>query len=73
MAAHHPDLSRAEWRKSVRSSSEGQNCVEVATNLPSVVAVRDSKNPDGPKLIFMPAEWRTFALGMKVGSYDLRA
>jgi len=64
MAAHHPDLSRAEWRKSARSSSEGQNCVEVATNLPGIVAVRDSKDPDGAKLVFTRHEWRTFVRGL---------
>ena len=40
------DLSRAEWRKSSYSSQDG-NCVEVARNLPGLVAVRDSKHPDG--------------------------
>ena len=47
MAARHPDLSQAIWRKSSYSSSTGQNCVEVATNLPGIVAVRDSKDPTG--------------------------
>ena len=47
MAARHPDLSQAIWRKSSYSSSTGQNCVEVATNLPGVVAVRDSRNLEG--------------------------
>lgn len=54
------DLTRAEWRKSSRSGNNGGNCVEVARNLPSVVAVRDSKNPDGPKLTFAPEMWRAF-------------
>ena len=40
------DLSRAEWRKSSYSGQSG-NCVEVARNLPGLVAVRDSKNPTG--------------------------
>ena len=40
------DLSRAEWHKSSYSSQSG-NCVEVARNLPGLVAVRDSKQPDG--------------------------
>jgi hypothetical protein len=39
------DLTRAIWRK---SSYNGGNCVEVASNLLSIVAVRDSKNPEGP-------------------------
>jgi len=68
MAAHHPDLSRAVWRKSARSSSSGQNCVEVATNLPGIVAVRDSKDPEGPALIFAPGEWRAFLGGLKDGT-----
>lgn len=50
------DLSGAVWRKSSRSSGNGGQCVEVAMNLPGVVAVRDSKDPDGPKLLFTPDE-----------------
>ena len=42
--------SRAAWRKSSRSSGNGGNCVEVA-ELTSGIGLRDSKNPDGPKLI----------------------
>ena len=38
------------WRKSSYSGNGGGNCVEVASNLPDGVAVRDSKNPDGPRL-----------------------
>ena len=45
------DLTRAERRKSSRSGSNGSACVEVARNLPRIVAVRDSKNPHGPVLI----------------------
>ena len=41
------DLSRAEWRKSSFSSQSG-NCVEVARNLPGLVAVRDTKHQTGP-------------------------
>ncbi|GAA3806456.1 hypothetical protein GCM10022226_28190 [Sphaerisporangium flaviroseum] len=59
------DLSSAVWRKSSKSSGNGGQCVEVAVNLPGVVAVRDSKHPDGPKLIFDPAEWRSFIGGLK--------
>ncbi|MEU5721403.1 DUF397 domain-containing protein [Micromonospora sp. NPDC047738] len=54
------DLSGARWRKSSRSSGQGGNCVEVADNLPSLVAVRDSKDPAGPALTFAPDAWRAF-------------
>ncbi|MEV6373584.1 DUF397 domain-containing protein [Micromonospora musae] len=54
------DLTGAVWRKSTRSGGNGGNCVEVATNLPSIVAVRDSKDLEGPTLTFDPAAWRRF-------------
>ncbi|MFD8531395.1 DUF397 domain-containing protein [Streptosporangium canum] len=64
------DLSAAVWRKSSRSGDNGGQCVEVADNLPGVVAVRDSKDPDGPALLFTPAEWRSFVGGVKSGAFD---
>jgi hypothetical protein len=57
-----PDLSRAKWQKSSHSSANGQ-CVEVA-HLDQAVAVRDSKNPNGPRLIFTRHEWESFVLGV---------
>lgn len=54
------DLSRASWHKSSHSNGGEGGCVEIADNLPGVVAVRDSKDPDGPALIFTTAAWRTF-------------
>jgi hypothetical protein len=48
------------WRTSSYSASNGGNCVEVAPALPAAIAVRDSKDPDGPKLIFTPADWAAF-------------
>ncbi|MEW2384807.1 DUF397 domain-containing protein [Micromonospora sp. NPDC047707] len=56
------DLNGARWRKSSRSSGNGGNCVEVADNLPGVVAVRDSKDPAGPALTFAPSAWRAFVI-----------
>jgi hypothetical protein len=54
------DLTRADWRKASYSGDNGGACVEVARNLPGVVAVRDSKDPDGPALIFSRGEWAAF-------------
>ena len=59
------DLSRAVWQKSSYSSQSG-NCVEVAANMPGTVAVRDSKHPEGPRLLIPAAEWRAFVRGLKV-------
>jgi hypothetical protein len=57
------DLSRAVWRKSTYSGGNG-DCVEVA-GLDRAVALRDSKNPDGPKLIFTEDSWHTFIRNLK--------
>lgn len=65
------DLSRAEWRKASYSSTNGGNCVEVAGNLPGIVAVRDSKDPNGPALAFALAEWRAFTAGVRDGKFNL--
>jgi hypothetical protein len=70
MTAHRPDLSRAVWRKSTRSSSTGQNCVEVATNLPGIVAVRDSKDPAGPELIVSRDEWTALTYAVRRGQFE---
>jgi Domain of unknown function (DUF397) len=58
------DLSRAEWRKSSYSGQDG-NCVEVARNLPGLVAVRDSKEPDVAKLVVSRKTWRAFILALR--------
>ncbi|MEV4845292.1 DUF397 domain-containing protein [Micromonospora matsumotoense] len=54
------DLTGAKWRKSSRSSTNGGACIEVAENLLNKVGVRDSKDPNGPALVFAPAAWRAF-------------
>ncbi|MGV9561175.1 DUF397 domain-containing protein [Streptomyces sp. NPDC003480] len=53
-------LRDADWRKSSYSNSDGGNCVEVAQNLPSVVPVRDSKDPSQGALVFTAAAWSRF-------------
>lgn len=58
------DTTAAKWRKSSRSGNQG-NCVEIADNLLDVVAVRDSKDPDGPMLVFTPTSWTRFTKGLQ--------
>jgi hypothetical protein len=58
------DLTGAVWRKSSHSGPDGGECVEVAER-PGVVAVRDSKNPDGPALTFSRPTWRAFTTQLK--------
>jgi hypothetical protein len=65
------DLSAVAWRKSSRSNGNGgNNCVEVAF-LDSAVAVRDSKNPGGPAVLFSAPQWGSFVAGAKGGRFDL--
>jgi hypothetical protein len=59
---------RRAWRKSTRSQANG--CVEVAF-LDDLVAVRDSKDPDGPVLRFNAVEWKAFTEGVHDGEFDL--
>lgn len=63
------DLRGVVWRKASYSNTQGGNCVEVA-DLGDRVAVRDSKDPDGPRLVFTPAEWEAFIAGAKDGEFD---
>ena len=52
------------WRKSTYSNAES-NCVEVASGQSGAVAVRDSKDSEGPKLAFTPDKWRAFTRTLK--------
>jgi Domain of unknown function (DUF397) len=62
-------LRGARWRKSGRSSAQG-NCVEAARLTSHEVAVRNSRHPEGPALIFSDAEVRAFLEGVKDGDFD---
>jgi hypothetical protein len=64
------DPGQAVWRKSRRSGPFTDNCVEVAF-VDGTVAVRDSKDPSGPVLVFTRAEWDAFVGGAKDGEFDL--
>jgi hypothetical protein len=62
------DLTGATWRKSTYSNGSGGNCVEIAELAGGGRALRDSKNPGGPKLIFTPGEWRAFTEGIRLST-----
>lgn len=64
------DLSHVTWRKASYSGNNGGGCVEVARTPVAGVAVRDSKDPDGPKLAFSPADWQAFTRRVKAGGFD---
>ncbi len=64
------DLSTAQWRKSTKSGPYTDNCVEVAF-VDDAIAVRDSKNPTGPVLVFTRTEWDAFIGGAQDGEFNL--
>jgi hypothetical protein len=64
------NLDGAQWRRSNRGGPYPDNCVEVAF-VDGAIAVRDSKNPAGPVLLFTQSEWDAFVGGAKDGEFDL--
>jgi Domain of unknown function (DUF397) len=64
------DLSTTTWRKSSYSSGGGQGCVEVAV-VSGSVAIRDSKDPDGPVHVVSPESFRDLITRIKRGELDL--
>lgn len=76
-----PQSGNDAWHKTSHST-DGSNCVEVTVTYDTSGAgqkagseklylMRDSKNPDGPVLVFTPAEWEAFILGVKDGEFDI--
>lgn len=63
------ELAGADWFKSSRSGA-GKECVEVAFLPGGRVGVRDSKNPDGPALVFGDGEWANFTADIGKGAFD---
>ncbi|GGU69061.1 DUF397 domain-containing protein [Kitasatospora aureofaciens] len=66
-----PDLSGANWRKSSFSGETGA-CVEVADGFPGLLPVRDSKDPQGPCLLFTPDAWAAFITAVRAGEFRVR-
>jgi hypothetical protein len=65
-----PDLSRAAWRKASRSTANG-GCVEIAANLPGVIAIRDSQRPEGGSHVVGRAAFAAFLADARTGRYDI--
>ncbi|MFG2846068.1 DUF397 domain-containing protein [Kitasatospora sp. NPDC048296] len=61
-------MTEPTWFKSSYSNNGGA-CVEVAANIPGVVPVRDSKDPQGPALAFSPDGFAAFVAGVKAGEF----
>lgn len=59
-------MAAVVWRKSSRSGANGGNCVEVA-RIPGALAVRDSKNPEGGRLVFGARAFDAFLTDIKEG------
>ncbi|MEU3710403.1 DUF397 domain-containing protein [Streptomyces catenulae] len=61
-------LATATWRKSSYSNSDGGQCIEIADGHPSLVPVRDSKDPQGPALVFEAPSWAAFVGAVRGGA-----
>ncbi|MGH8601736.1 MAG: DUF397 domain-containing protein [Gammaproteobacteria bacterium] len=69
MTTIHVTLTDATYTKSTRSTGTG-NCVEVAALPGGHRAVRDSKHPSGPALMFTAAEWTAFTTSLRTGRFN---
>jgi hypothetical protein len=62
------DLSQATWRKASRSAPNNGGCVEIAANFPDVIAVRDSKRPEGGAHVVDRTAFAAFLSDVKAGT-----
>jgi len=69
MSLAYDRCPRLDWRKAKRSMNNG-NCAEVATTKVGV-AVRDSKDPQGPILKYTVMAWRSFLTAARNGKFDI--
>ena len=68
MSSH--DLTAAPWRKSSYSGANGGECIEAAPGfIPGAVPMRDSKDPEGPALVFGADAFATFITAVKRGEF----
>lgn len=65
------DLSQARWRKAAKSTGANTGCVEIATNLPGMVVIRDSKHPEVGAHVLEPGRFGAFLANVREGRYDL--
>ncbi|MFE2968714.1 DUF397 domain-containing protein [Streptomyces sp. NPDC059340] len=59
------ELNTVTWHKSRYSGGSGGDCLEVASGHPTLIPVRDSKNPEGPRLTFRAEAWTAFVAELK--------
>ncbi|MFJ8434657.1 DUF397 domain-containing protein [Kitasatospora sp. NPDC094019] len=62
-------MTPVSWRKSSHSQNGG-NCIEVADGYTDRIPVRDSKDPQGPSLLFPSGAWRSFVAAVQAGEFD---
>ncbi|WTG93870.1 DUF397 domain-containing protein [Kitasatospora sp. NBC_01560] len=62
----------AAWLKSSHSGGNGGNCIEVAPGFLGLVPVRDSKDPDGPALVFATSAWQSFLAAVRAGDFPAK-
>ncbi|GAA1281492.1 DUF397 domain-containing protein [Saccharothrix xinjiangensis] len=71
----HLDLSSATWTRHDEGAEDETEHVEVAfvehTDGVTYTAMRNSAHPDGPVLVFLPAEWEAFVAGVRAGEFTV--
>ncbi|WP_037910797.1 DUF397 domain-containing protein [Actinacidiphila yeochonensis] len=72
MTKHIPTASALTgWRKSSYSGNQNGSCVEVVDGFEGGIPVRDSKDPDGPALLFPAPAWSVFLADVKAGRFTV--